>query len=111
MDGLFNTLNLAYANIYNPLENLAVDEVNCKIQGQDDFQVVHSKEKKIYNYKLCDKQGYTHNTRVYLGKDSRSATVDMTATHATLRHLTCRVEGLGHKTIYGHYFFMIKTFR
>jgi hypothetical protein len=25
--------------------------------------------------------------------------------------LTCRVEGLGHKTIYGHYFFMIKTFR
>ena len=35
--------------------------------------------------------------RVYLGKDSQSATDDMTATHATVRHLTRRVESLGHK--------------
>ena len=32
-----------------------------------------------------------------MGKDSHSATDDMTATHAAVRHLTCRVEGLGHK--------------
>jgi len=32
---------------------------------------------------------------VYLGRDSHSAT-DMTATHATVRHMTCRVEDLGH---------------
>ena len=32
-----------------------------------------------------------------MGRDSHSATDDMTATHATVRHLTHRVEGLGHK--------------
>jgi len=35
--------------------------------------------------------------RVYLGRDSHSATDDMTAIHATVRHLTSRVEGLGQK--------------
>ena len=36
-------------------------------------------------------------TLVYMGGDSQSATDNMTATHATVRHLACRVEGLGHK--------------
>jgi len=34
---------------------------------------------------------------VNLGRDSHSATDDMTATHATVRHLTSRVKGLGHE--------------
>jgi len=42
--------------------------------------------------------------RVYLGTDSHSATDDMTATHATVRHLTCRVEGLGHKIFMDNFF-------
>jgi len=42
--------------------------------------------------------------KVYLGRDSRSATDDMTATHATVRHLTCRVEGLGHKLFMDNFF-------
>jgi len=42
--------------------------------------------------------------RVYLGKDSQSTTNDMTATHATVRHLTCRVEGLGHKLFMDNFF-------
>ena len=42
--------------------------------------------------------------RMYLGKDSHSATDDMTATHATVRHLTCRVEGLGHKIFMDNFF-------
>jgi len=42
--------------------------------------------------------------RVYLGRDSHSTTDDMTATHVTVRHLTSRVEGLGHK-IFMHNFF------
>ena len=40
---------------------------------------------------------HNYDMRVYLGKDSHCATDDMTATEATVRHLTCRVEGLGHK--------------
>ena len=38
-----------------------------------------------------------YNMSVYLGKDSHSATDDMTATHETVRHLTCSIEGLGHE--------------
>ena len=41
--------------------------------------------------------------KVYMGTDSCSAT-DMTATHATVRHLTCRVEGLGHKLFMDNFF-------
>jgi len=35
--------------------------------------------------------------RVYLGRDTHSATDDVTATHTTVGHLTSRVEGLGRK--------------
>ena len=42
--------------------------------------------------------------KLYLGRDSRSATDDMTATQATVRHLTCRDEGLGHKLFMDNFF-------
>jgi len=41
--------------------------------------------------------------RVYLGRDSHSTT-DMTATHTTVRHLTSRVQGLGHKIFMDNFF-------
>ena len=42
--------------------------------------------------------------RVYLGKDLQSATDDMTTTHATVRHLTRRVEVLGHILFMDNFF-------
>jgi len=42
--------------------------------------------------------------RVYLGRDSHSVTDDMNATHATIIHLTSRVEGLGHKIFMDNFF-------
>ena len=39
----------------------------------------------------------TYDKRVYFGRDSYSTTDNMTATYATVRHLTCRVKGLEHK--------------
>jgi len=42
--------------------------------------------------------------KVYLGRDSRTATDNMTATHATVRHLTCRFECLGHKLYMDNFF-------
>jgi len=39
-----------------------------------------------------------------LGRDSHSTTDDMTATHATVRHLTSRVEGLGLKIFMDNFF-------
>ena len=55
-------------------------------------------------FKICDESGYTYDMRVYLGRDSHSATDNMTATHATVRHLTTRVEGLGHKIFMDNFF-------
>ena len=42
--------------------------------------------------------------RVYLRRDSHSATDDMNATHTNVRHLTRRVEGLGHKIFMDNFF-------
>jgi hypothetical protein len=44
---------------------------------------------------------------VYLGKDSRNTTDNMTVTH-TVVYLTGRVKGLGHRTFTGNFFLMIK---
>ena len=40
-----------------------------------------------------------------MGRDSHYATDDMTATHTTVRHLTSRFEGLGHKMCMDNFFF------
>ena len=42
--------------------------------------------------------------RVYLGRDSHSATDKMTATHTTVRHLTSIVKDLGHKIFMDNFF-------
>jgi hypothetical protein len=43
--------------------------------------------------------------KVYLGKDRQHVTQDMTATHATMKELTGRVEGPGHNLCM-HKFFL-----
>ena len=107
---VFDTLDDNYAIFYNPTENLAVDEVIVNYRGRVIFRQYIPKKRKCFGikiYKLCDEAGYTCAMRVYLGKDSQSATEDMTTTHATVRHLTRRVEGLGHN---GQFLFITKTF-
>ena len=92
---------------YNPLEHLAVEEVIVKFQSRVIFRQYFSKKRKCFGikiYRLWDKSGYMYDMKVYLGRDSCSATDDMTATHATMRHLTCRVEGLGHKLFMDNFF-------
>ena len=96
-----------YAKLYNPSENLTVDEVTVKFSGKVIFRQYIPKKRKRFGikiYELCDEAGYMCAMRVYLGKDSQSATDDMTATHATVRHLTYRVEGLGHKLFMNNFF-------
>ena len=97
---VFDKLNEAYNKFYNPSDHLAVDEVVVKFKGRVIFMQYILKKRKCFVikiYKLCDESGYTSDMRVYLGTDSHSATYDMTATHATVRHLSSKVEGLGHK--------------
>ena len=108
---VWDKLTEAYAKFYNPSEHLAVDKVIVKFKGRVIFRQYIPKKRKPFSrkiYKLCDESGYTHDMRVYWGRDSRSATDNMTATHETVRHLTRRVEGLG-QSIYGQ-FFIPKTF-
>jgi len=104
---VFDKLSEAYAKFYNPLRHLAVDEVTVKFLGRVIFRQYIPKKRKCFGikiYKLCDESGYTYDMRVYLGRDSHSATDDMTATHANVRHLTSRVEGLGHKIFMDKFF-------
>ena len=68
-----------------------MDEVIVKFKGRVIFrQYIPKKTKCFYMkiYKLFDESGCTFDMRVYLDKDSHSATNDMSATHATVRYLT-----------------------
>ena len=79
---VFDKMNEAYAKLYNPSEHLAVDDVIVKFKRRVIFRQYIPKKRKSFSikiYKLCDESGYTYN-RVYLGRDSHSATDDMTAT-------------------------------
>jgi len=92
---------------------LTEDEVIVKFQGRVIFRQYIPKKRKhfcIKIYKLCDESGYMYDMRVYLGKDSRSATDNTTATHTAVRHLTCRVEGLGHKLFMDNFFSLPRHF-
>ena len=56
------------------------------------------------------KNQHTHDMKMYLGKDSHFGTDNMTATHANVRHFTCRVEGLGHKIFMDNFFSSLRLF-
>ena len=86
---------------------MAVDDVIVKFKEIVIFRQYIAKKRKrfcIKIYKLSDESGYTYDMRVYLGTDSHVATDDMTATHTTVRHLTSRGEGLGHKIFIDNFF-------
>jgi hypothetical protein len=104
---IFDTLDQAYAKFYGPSGHLAVEKVIVKFKGRVIFRQYTPKKRKRFRtkiYKLCDDSGYTYDLRVYSGKDSRSATDNMTTTHATVRHLTHRVEDSGHKLFMDNFF-------
>jgi hypothetical protein len=104
---VFDNLSQAYPKFYNPSEHLAVDEVIVKFQGRVIFRQYIPKKRKCFGikiYKLCNESEYTCDMRVYLGRDSHSATEDMTAIHASVKHLTRKVEGLGYKLLMDNFF-------
>ena len=84
-----------------------MDEVIVKFKGRVIFRQYIPKKRKHFGikiYKLCDKLRYTYDIRVYFSRDSHSTTDDMTATHASVRHLPSGVEGLGHKIFMDNFF-------
>jgi hypothetical protein len=104
---IFDTLNDAYEKYYNPSEHLAIDEIIVKFKGRVVFrQYIPKKHKRfgIKIIKICDAAGYTYDMKVYLGKDRTRADQDVTATHATVRGLCRRIEGVGHKLYMDNFF-------
>jgi ribosomal protein L21E len=100
-------LNVACSKFYNPSEHLAIDEVIVLFKVKDSFkQYIPKKHKRfgIKIYKLSDRTGHTYDMEVYLGKDRKRVITDMTVTHATVKQLTRRVQGRGHKLYMDNYF-------
>jgi hypothetical protein len=88
---------------YNPsehLEHLALDEIIVLLKGRVVFIQYISKKNMAFRiniFKLCDCNGYTNGMKVYLEKDRQRVTLDVTATHVTVKEMTRRVEGRGQK--------------
>ncbi|PNF30070.1 hypothetical protein B7P43_G04241 [Cryptotermes secundus] len=104
---IFDTLNEAYEKYYNPPEHLAIDKIIVKFKGRVVFrQYIPKKHKRfrIKIFKIVDDAGYTYDMKVYLGKDRTHADQDVTATHATVRDLCRRIEGVGHKLYMDNFF-------
>ena len=81
---------------------MAVNEVTVKFQGTASFRQYIPKKRKgsgFNIYEQCDDSGYRPYLymRVYLGKDTETATGNMTAIHSTVIHLISKVEGEGQK--------------
>jgi len=90
-----------------------MNDVIVKFKGRVIFRQYIPKKRKCFSiniYKFCDESRYTYDMRVYLGRDSHSATDDMTATYATVKHLTSRVEGLDTKIFIDNFFSSPKDF-
>jgi hypothetical protein len=104
---LFEILRRSFSKFYNPSEYLAVDEVIVKFRGRAIFKQYIPKKHKHFGikvYKLCDSTGYTYDMDVYLGRDRQQVAEHLTATHTTVRNLTRRVEGVGHKLYMDNFF-------
>jgi len=85
-------LNNKFCELYNPTENLAVEQLIVLYKGRVAFQQYTPKKHKTFVikiYKLCNSLGYTYDMSVYeyLGKQQQHATAPMTATHGTVLQL------------------------
>jgi hypothetical protein len=104
---IFEMLNDVYSKYLAPTEHVTEDEVIVLYKGKVNFERHMPKKHKRFGikiYKLCHMSGYTYDVHVYLWKKRTRSTADMTATHATVRHLTRKVEGHGHKLYLDNFF-------
>ena len=107
MHNLFEILNTAFSKFYNPSEYLAIQDVIVLFKGRVVFRQYIPRKDKRYGvklYKLCDSTGYTYNIKLYLGEDEQLTSQHLTAQHATVRELTKKVEGRGHKLYMDSFF-------
>ncbi|XP_054718570.1 piggyBac transposable element-derived protein 4-like [Uloborus diversus] len=95
---VFELLNNAFKSVYDPTEQLAIDEVIVKFKGKVLFrQYIPNKRKQwgIKMYKISDKNGYTYDMNVYLGKDQENK--KLSASHNVVTKMAQCVKNRGHK--------------
>jgi hypothetical protein len=56
-------LNARFAEVYNPTEHPAIDEVIVKFKGEVVFCQLIPKKRKLYE--LCDSLRYTYDMKMY----------------------------------------------
>lgn len=102
---IFDTLNQACAKFCTPSEHLSVDKAIVKFRGSVIFTYIFPRKEMFlhHNLQILMIQG-THITWVNLGKDAKTATGDVMATHSTVTNLTCKVESVGHKVFMANLF-------
>jgi hypothetical protein len=102
----FDYMNARFEEVYNPTEQLTIDEIIVKFKGKVVLRQLIPKKRKRFSinlYKLCDSLGYTYEMKVYLGKQREDGASDVTATHGTILQLVRSVQNKGHKLM-GNYF-------
>ena len=97
---------------YSPLEHLAADEVNVKFKGTVIFRQCISKKRNILASKFtnCVMNQGIHMIRKCTWVKTHALPLRTWLQHTTVRHWTCKVEGLGHKIFMDNFFLISKTF-
>ncbi|GFY22396.1 piggyBac transposable element-derived protein 4 [Trichonephila clavipes] len=106
---VFNSLNNSFQEIYDPTEELAIDEVIVVFKGRIIFKQYILKKRKRFGikvYKIVDKKGYTFNMKVYLGADRErlKSGIKVKPTHATVLELAESIKNKGHKLFMDNFF-------
>jgi hypothetical protein len=101
-----DTLNDEYEKYYKPSEHLAVDKIIIKVKARVIFRQYVPKKHKLLESKYSNSvmQQATHDMKVYFGRNRTSADQDVTVTHATVRDLCKRIEGVGQKLYMDNFF-------
>jgi hypothetical protein len=63
----FDYLNSRFDEVYNPTEQLTIDEIIVKFKGNVILRQFIPKKRKRFSiklYKLCDSLGYTYDMKV-----------------------------------------------
>ena len=94
---IFDTVNVMCLKFYKTFGNLMRGFYFSK--GKLHSSHISQRKTNISELKFanCDTYGYIYDMEVYLGKDRKQATIDMTRTHATGKQLSRKVKGCGHK--------------
>ncbi|GBM40470.1 PiggyBac transposable element-derived protein 4 [Araneus ventricosus] len=110
---IFECFNRAFKEVYDPTENLSLDEVIIKFKGRVLFQQYIPKKRKqwgIKMYKISDATGYTYNMRVYLGKDKLKENLSPSASYNVVYTMAECVKDKGHKLFMDNFFSSPKLF-